>query len=365
MTVADLIDESRQLEARPPHAYQVLIPLRSLPRHGQQMPANWLEPPAASQWIREHGPGPGAAVRQNGAVTFDVEARDPWRAVETASDIVQSLAARVVVGLPGQDELVVHDEAFVHGSPRTFPLRRPRRQVEVHSLSRQGVLFETTHTALGGRIRSALDLLAPLESGAPESAVAGGWAAVEAILKRQDAPNVQAADELGALVSCSLPRAEITTLAYAYSSSHQDPLARELTACGSNRERCHLLLRAISNGAPLEFPAPSDATAAARMSEVLARPAEVLGRVHYYTAEAFRRLYRQRNLVLHAGRSDSVAMLSTLRCAPSLVGAAFDRIVHAALQEPSVAPHDLVARAEVSLRLAGTDPARSVTDLLE
>lgn len=365
MSVADLIDEARQLSARLPHAYEVLIPVKSLPRHKQQMPSSWLEPSDASRWIRERGPGEGASIRQNGGFVFEVEARDPWRAVEIASDIMQSLAARVIVGLPGQDELVVQDVAVVRGSPRTFPLRRPRRQVEVHALSRQGVLFDATHSSLRGRLRSALDLLAPLESGSPESAIAGGWAAVEAVLKRQDATNVQAADELGALVACSLPRAELTTLAYAYTATYDDPLAQQLIACSSNRDRCNLLAQAIADKTHADFPDASDGAAAARVAAILASPREVLGRVRDYSSEAFRRLYRQRNLVLHAGMSDSVAMLATLRCAPPLLGAAFDRIVHAALQDPHIEAGALVARAEVSLQLVGSASRRSIADLLE
>ena len=365
MSVADLIDEACQLSARPLHPYEVLIPVKSLPRHRQQMPSSWLEPSDVARWIRERGPGEGARIRQNGGFLFSVEARDPWRAVEIASDIMQSLAARVVVGLPGQNELVVQDVAVVRGSPRTFPLRRPRRQVEVHALSRQGVLFDATHSALGGRLRFALDLLAPLESCSPESAVAGGWAAAEAILNRRDAANVQAADELGALVACSLPRAELTTLAYAYIENHDDPLAQRLTTCSSNRERCNLLAQAIADRRCADFPDPSDAAAAARVAAILSSPREVLGRVREYSSEAFRRLYRQRNLVLHAGMSNSVAMLATLRCAPPLLGAAFDRIVHAALKDPPIDPGALIARAQVSLQLVGSVSGRSLGDLLD
>jgi hypothetical protein len=364
MSVPDLIDEARQLESRTSRTYEVLIPVRSIPRHQQPMPSTWLESPAAAQWIRDHGPGGGSGIRQNGAFLLEVVARDPWRAVEIASDTVQRIAARVVVGLPGQDELLIHDEAAVRDSRRTYPMRRPRRQVEVHALSRNGVLFETSPAAMSDRIRSALDLLGPLESGTPESAVSGGWAAVEALLKRQDASSVQVADELAALVACSLPRAELTTLAYAYVAEHNDGLSKQLKLCTSNRDRCNLLGQAIIGGSVATFGSPSDSTALARVSEILVHPAEVLHTVRGYASEVFRRLYRQRNLVLHAGRSDSVAMLSTLRCAPPLVGAAVDRIVHAALQQPPVDPQNLVARAEVSIRL-GSDTGRTVADLLE
>jgi hypothetical protein len=58
-------------------------------------------------------------------------------------------------------------------------------------------------------------------------------------------------------------------------------------------------------------------------------------------------------------------MLPTLRCAPPLIGAAVDRIVHASLQDPVVDPQTLVARAAVSLGLAGSNVGKSIVQLLE
>lgn len=365
-SVPELIDEARTLAARTPHLYEVLIPVSTMPKKRQAMPSNWLEREAAAKWIRDQGVGDGSGVEQNGGFTIEVTARDPWRAVEIASDIAQGLASRTVVGLPGEGEMRVHEVAIVRGTSRVFPLARPRRQVEVHAISRQGVLYDSSDPRLMGRLRTAIDLLVPLEVGAPESAVSGGWAAVEAVLKRQDAPNVQAAHDLGALVACSFPRAELTSLSCAYAASHPgDALTTALEECTSNRERCNLLQTAIGTHSHADFTEPSDAAAAGRIEDVLGRPSEVLSRVRDYATETFGRLYRQRNLVLHAGKGDSVAMLSTLRCAPPLIGAAFDRIVHAALQDPSVEAEDLVARAEVSLRLAGTNSRRNLADLLE
>jgi hypothetical protein len=227
------------------------------------------------------------------------------------------------------------------------------------------LLYETENLGLDVRLKSALDLLEPLEHGAPGSAVSGGWASIEAVLKRTDAAPSIAADEMASLVACSLPRAELTTLSYAYEDGHADSIATQLGLASSNKARCNLLIDAIRSATLSPFPKHSDEAALSRMEQIVSRPSDELGKVKDHTAQTFRRLYRQRNLVLHAGVFDSVAMSSVLRCAPPLVGAAFDRIVHRALTTGEHNCHDLVARAHLSIQMASTSTVRSVAELLD
>ena len=79
---------------------------------------------------------------------------------------------------------------------------------------------------------------------------------------------------------------------------------------------------------------------------------------------SLRRLYRQRNIVLHGGSTQSVALNATLRTAAPLVGAGLDRLTHAYLVD-GVLPLALAAKAELRLGLVGARDAPSVTDLLE
>lgn len=206
--------------------------------------------------------------------------------------------------------------------------------------------------------------MAPLETGAPGAAVAGGWAAIEAVLARPDANNVEAATDMAALVACSLPRAELTPLAYAYVRDHDDDLADVLADSTPNHVKCRKLADAIAAGHPIRYADPSDAAALERIREILTEPGTTLSRVRGYVDTALRRLYRQRNLVLHAGKTDSVAMTSTLRMAPPLVGAGLDRLVHAALTSDDFNELHLVARAHAELRLAGSPGGSHVADLL-
>ena len=361
-SVAELLEAAGAVARRAPREWTVFVPFLALARHQQQMPPEWLDPAPASEWIRENAPG--VSVRHNGGFAITLAALDPWAAVEVASDLVESLGARAAVGLPGHATFEPADRAVVAHSTRSYPLGRPRRQVDIHALQRQNVLYAITEPGLAGRLRSAMDLVAPLETGAPGAAVSGGWASIEAVLARPDAPNVVAATDLAALVACSLPRAELTPLAYAYMGEHDDSLSGELDGLESNRDKCRRLADAIVAGHSIHYTDPSDRAALERIRQILAAPGPTLRRIHGYVDDALRRLYRQRNLVLHAGRTDSVAMISTLRTAPPLVGAGLDRLVHAALTSPDFDELRLVARAHTELRLAGKPGGSHVSDLL-
>lgn len=100
------------------------------------------------------------------------------------------------------------------------------------------------------------------------------------------------------------------------------------------------------------------------MSELVADPRKVLGGAVTTFKIAMRRLYRARNIVLHGGVPQGVAVESALRAAAPLVGAGLDRIAHATLVE-GLAPLDLAARAVVGLGLVGGETGLSVVDLLE
>ena len=112
------------------------------------------------------------------------------------------------------------------------------------------------------------------------------------------------------------------------------------------------------------FRKPSDQAAVERMRDILADPSEVLGRVVGYVNEALRRLYRQRNLVLHTGKTNSVAISFALRTVPPLVGAGLDRLVHDALAMGQSEPLRLVARGRTALQHCGKDGGVKPWDLL-
>lgn len=80
--------------------------------------------------------------------------------------------------------------------------------------------------------------------------------------------------------------------------------------------------------------------------------------------ESFHRLYRQRNLILHGGRLDSVALEASLRTVAKLAGAGMDRITHGHYVQ-NLKPMELVAKANLGIALASRDNALDCIDLLE
>ena len=100
------------------------------------------------------------------------------------------------------------------------------------------------------------------------------------------------------------------------------------------------------------------------MTDMLMAPKQVLADVQDHVARVFRRLYRQRNLVLHSGRVQAVALEATLRGAAPLIGAGLDRIAHAWFIESKKAI-ELATRARVCRELVGTARGKPLVDLLE
>lgn len=179
-----------------------------------------------------------------------------------------------------------------------------------------------------------------------------------------------AADRMAAIIACSWPRAELTALAHRHKPRTKDDLARAVTAGATNQERARLVAEALhtSGASALDFTGAStkysDRPAAQRMADLVQNPRPVLGDVAGAFRIALRRLYRTRNIVLHGGATQGVALEASLRTAAPLVGAGLDRIVHAAYAE-DLDPLDLAARAEVALKLVNGETGLSVVDLLE
>lgn len=142
-----------------------------------------------------------------------------------------------------------------------------------------------------------------------------------------------------------------------------DGLATNLQGCQNSYQRARVLEETLRSGGALVLDRASDRAGVARVSQILGDPPGVLSRVESYLATSFRRLYNQRNMIMHMGWLKSCVLDATLRSAPALVGAAMDRIAYGLLvtRTPALA---LAARAENELRLLGTNDGRWLVDLL-
>lgn len=347
-TLGEIVAEFGNQLAAGATTYEVLVPLEELPKTRTRVnPSDWRDSTWVANWVRANT-GRGAP-RQYGGIVFRVEALDPNAAVESIAERLGQLSARFFLG--AGTGLRAAPDAWVLSERRSYPLRVSPRGVHVGALDRNGKIFDLS---TGSEVDSALELASPLERGAPGPAVAGAWSAIESLLSAaDDSDNVAAGDRMAAVVACSFPRAELTRLARVHEESGKDALSSEIGCAPTNREKAGILERALRNGGTITTRNASDLAAQTRILDLCKEPFKRLADIEGHARSSIRRLYRQRNLVLHGGKTAAVALRASLRTSGPLVGAGLDRIAHAWFvhQLPAL---KVAARARVQLDVLQT-----------
>jgi hypothetical protein len=366
-TLRHLLEYAADLAECDDSEFEVLVPFTSVPNH-QFLAAGlreWRSASQAAAWFAKHGIVD--RPRHNGAFLYLIKAKDAVGAARTAGAMVLRLQARSTFARAGRGRLEPVGRIWVGTYADPLPVQPPARGADVMSLIRERTMYAVTGA---DRLDDALELAAPLNEGPPAPAVSGAWSAIESLLYHPgdkadpDTGRAVAAERLAALVACSWPRAELTALSYQHKPAQPDDLIKALADAQSNAERCALVAGQLAMGAPLALASPSDVAAAQRMSKVLGNPYKELGDVRVVFSGVLRRLYRQRNIVVHGGTTAAIALDAALRTAAPLVGAGLDRLLHAKLTL-HVDPLDLAARAENSLALVGDVLGPAVTQLLD
>ncbi len=364
VTLPDLLIEAEaDLVRRQAQTFEVVIPCQAAPLGETAGSAAWRDQAEIARLIEEIQ-GKRASIRQVGGFVLSISARDPDAAVGIALEQIARWTARLE--LATNRSLTIERHAWVVGQAEPVPTTRGRRGVEIGALLREDRIYNPSPSDdVGRRIDDALQLLQPLELGPRATAIGGGWAAIEALLlSAGEQPRDLAAGRIAAIVACSYPRAELTTLSYLHQREGADSLAGELADAQENLNRSKLVATAILSGGSVATRRPQDEAAVLRMAELLRDPMPVLRTVRMYVESAIRRLYRHRNLILHGGFVSGDGRDDALVTVPPLVGAGVDRIVHAYLTEGLDAVQ-LAARAELRLSLVGSAGDRTVADLLE
>jgi hypothetical protein len=99
------------------------------------------------------------------------------------------------------------------------------------------------------------------------------------------------------------------------------------------------------------------------MQKLFRAPSKVLLDIQVHVADSFYRLYRQRNLILHGGKTKSIALEGSLRTSAKLVGAGMDRITHAWYVK-NISPIELAARSRSAIHLVGQGDPLTCVNLL-
>ena len=358
--LSDVVAEMATMANKAETEFSVLIPFPTplQPPTGLLPPESWIDATQVSKWFKENSSTTPGGMRQHGGLLLAILARDPESAVQFAAERAEMFAARVLLSL--RKSIQPLPVAWVKGKTQVFSLERRLRGIKIGAMHRENRIWLESEP--DPFIDPAIELLAPLQSGTATAAIAGGWAAIESLLSEPHAKRADPAERLATIVACSFPRAELTDLAYAVIEIGGD-LADSLKELGSNREKAELTAKAILNGSLPMLPSWSDRAAVERVRDLLADPHKAMFAIRDYINDTFARLYRQRNLILHAGKTQAVALRSTLRTASPLVGAGLDRIAHGRFAG-NLRPIQLAGRARTAIEnLSADEPLRCV-DLL-
>jgi hypothetical protein len=340
--------------------FEILIPIEGPVTTRISAQSGWRDQTGVGEWLEANNASPSRQY-EGGFVSLE-RANDPEAAVDRAAEALDRLDG--LLTLAGEGGVAPVGYAWIAGDPEEYPLIQPRR-VELSCLIEGSPLYEQRAAAVA---ISALELLAVLGRGHPAAAVAAGWATVEALLvgPGDGGERVVAADRLATIVVCSLPHAELDDLGRTHEYlSPESVLSDKLRSTKKSIERAKLVADAILDGVELTLADPSDEAAARRMEIFLRNPKLAAESLRRQTTAALRRLYRQRNLVLHWGRLQPVALRSTVRTAAPLLGAGVDSIVEAWLSA-EIDPLGLAARARIALHSlnesSGSDSVRLLYD---
>lgn len=355
-SLTDIIADADRLTKESLKTFMIFIPFEQAIGRMKNTYENILNAATFTAELARAGISPGP--KHYGGLKLEITSRDIYTAVEKAGEWVDSLTARVTVGLKNK-RLNISSKAWIEGEADSYPLRRNERSVELHELDRNKQLVIKGEPHI---IDAAIELLAPMAFSSPSSALIGGWAAIEGLLGTPgEDRGANAGDRMAAIVTCSFPRAELTKLSYAVDNTTAEWAALE--GCRRTYERINLLAQFIKDGVALRFPAPEDQAAFERMRVIIADPKKKLHDVEDHLKRVFRRMYRLRNLILHWGKTDAVGLRAGVRTTAPLVGEGMDRIVHAYFKN-QIEPLELAAFAKVGISKVNSDDVTSITGLL-
>ena len=351
LSLSEILESASEMARKDAVDYEVWVPYESIPQSiVKEAGERYLSWSHFTQQLEARHIEQPKVKNPRGALRFNVVAREPRAALAAVEVEMRRLRSRCTVGQVGETRLV-SDSGWAltinASSPRWKQLPR-HGQIYLPSLAHHSGLLPSANG--DATLDDALELLASVETSTSWASLASIWAALEGLLITDPREKgVLAADRAADIVTCSLPAAELRTL------QHRAPFQTHNTASD--------FLEKLDKNSLADFTS-EDESALKRLRTFHEEP-ETLIRARGYFRDSFRRLYNQRNLLMHAGRFDSIALPAAMRATPPLVGAAMDRIVNHRALEPTSSPVNLAARADLSLALLGKPGCRDVAHLLD
>ncbi|MDF2994033.1 MAG: Integrase, catalytic region [Microbacterium sp.] len=363
--LSTVLSRGREMLLQPTRRFDFCVGVVRAPQEVKESFGDrWLDSETYLELFKSANNANGRATPRAGAgaVEWSVEARDPHAALYELLEWQQKLLDRVQLGYGTGGKVEFATEVIDKTANRLRTPLEDRRAIRVAAIQR-GRLF-VGGGAASQQLDGAIGLLSSQSGETRGASIASVWAAAEGLLGRPGGKGVQVADRLADIVACSFPRAELGDLARRWSEEGVGDLAEKMKDQPS-ADQAHLMAEQLMRAGDPGFRHSNDQAAVARYLQLASDPAAVLGRVRNYYSSAFRRLYYQRNFVMHAAKFDSVTLGVSARTAPYLVAAALDRIVNAQQGNTPISPLSLAARAENELAMLGKSGARPIYALLD
>ncbi len=361
-----IVERLARLCDQPVQTFEGIVPLLDVPQPGiMAAHERWRDPRATNDILRAHEWK--ARREQSGSLHFAVSARDPFTAALQVHDELQRLVSRTTL-LRSDGQLGYQAHWFCTTTKHIMELGRRTDNISVMSPVRTGHLYSGSSSKA---IDDALTLASSLKTGPDSIAATSSWAAIEALLSagsdwNEGTGKTVSADRAAWILTAAWPRAELTALSYqvARDSGVSSAVRHRLKTAGEdNARRCAIVLRALEGGALGPLSKAEEEAGRQRMLGLVESPRRTLRRVEGYIQGAFRRLYRQRNIVLHGGSTQTVALPAAIRTAGPLVGGVLDRLCHG-IEVSGREPLDLAAQARTALDAAGDPGGWSLHELL-
>jgi hypothetical protein len=360
-----VLSKAREMLLQPPREYEFMVGLTRAPAEVRESFGDlWLDSEtytdrfrAAANFRRRPVPREGA-----GAVNWKTEARDPHAAMYELLEWQQKLLARVQLGFGQAEKVEFEADVIDIATNRVRTPLEDLRSIRLPSIQRNRLFIGGDES--DQQLDGAIALLAAQSGEVRGASIASVWAAAEGVLGRPGGKGTDVADRLADIVTCSFPRAEIGELARTWLDNNEGELADALRDQASADQARIMSAHLTTHGDP-GFELASDKAAVKRYVQLASQPEAVLKRVRSYYSGVFRRLYYQRNFIMHAAKFDSVTLGVSVRTAPALVAAALDRVVNAQHGKMPVPPLTLAARAENELNMVGKTGAHPIYLLLD
>ena len=330
-SVAEFLRDGQERLARPEKTYIFCVPVVTTPPFDVTAGAapGWFDATETSGWKDAHAPD-ADTIRNQGSFLLTVDAREINTAVDRARAAVFDLQTKFVLGTRATaTPVTICSRMWSREKKQAYGTSDTDRSIEIRAFERHGRISDLT--APPDHIVNALALLQPLRTSPPHIAVMSGWSAIESLLVGPGDTDNVAADRIAAIIAASALRAEFTDLAWAYARENTDTLATDIAEPQlTNLARAKLFQqRAADTTTPVQFENDRDRLALDRVLPALTDPSGEIGKLRTVLRREFARLYRKRNLIVHAGQTREHTLHAVSERLTPLIGAGIDRIVDA------------------------------------